>query len=296
MPLIPSLLLPEVYGPWKAEPGFIAAQIAKAAAEGFYRSVEIGPIPYEQDRATIRGICADKEIQVSAWLTQIVDEEKLDLNAIDEDLRRRSVDVIKRSLPIAVESGAGTVAFVGGADPGPHLREKGYDSFVTSMVTICDEAANLGLNVMFEPLDRFAHKKRLIGPTAEAVVAIGRVRETHPGFGLAFDTAHVALNQEEIGEALALASDQVLNLHLSNAVIDPSDPLYGDYHMMPGAPGFLTLDKAASILSDVLRLGIGGESGLRVAIEARARPDDDRQATANLATTFLREAMMRVSI
>ena len=38
--LLPSLLLPEVYGPWKFDRGFVARQIEQAAADGFYRSVE----------------------------------------------------------------------------------------------------------------------------------------------------------------------------------------------------------------------------------------------------------------
>lgn len=293
--LVPSLLLPEVYGPWKFEPGFVARQIEQAAADGFYRSVEISRIQDTNDRDAIRAVCGEHAIRVSCWLTQVIDDEKLDLTAIDETLRLRSVEAIKRQMPDAVACGASTIALVGGPDPGPALRSKGYDSFVGSMTAICDAAADLGAKVMFEPLDRFAHKKRLVGPTDEAVAAFARVREQHPSFGLAFDTAHAALNEEDVAGALALAGEQVANLHLSNAVLDKADPLYGDHHMMPGAPGFLTVEAAATIVAGAARLAAAAGGGLPVAVEARARPTDERQATAAVATDFLKQVFARAA-
>lgn len=286
--IVPSLLLPEVYAPWKAEPGFLVEQIDKAGREGFYRSVEIGPIADAADRSAIKRVCAEHGLRVAAWLTQVLDEEKLDLTAIDETLRLRSVEGLKRALPAAIACGATTVALVGGPDPGPALRERGYDSFVKSLTAICIEAGNLGATVMFEPLDRFAHKKRLIGPTDEAVQAFARVRANCPTFGFAFDTAHAALNEEDIAASLAIAGEQVVNLHLSNAVLDKNDPLYGDHHMMPGAPGFLTIERAAAIVAEVVALGL---RDVRVAIEARAQPGDHRHFTAEAADRFFKAAL-----
>lgn len=286
--IIPSLLLPEVYAPWKAEPGFLVAQIERAGRSGFYRSIEIGPIADAADRSAIKRVCAEHGLQVAVWLTQVLDEEKLDLAAIDETLRRRSVEGIKRALPAAIACGATTVALVGGPDPGPELREQGYDSFVESLTEISVEAGNLGATVMFEPLDRFAHKKRLIGPTDEIVQAFASVRARCPSFGQAFDTAHAALNEEDIAASLALAREHVVNLHLSNAVLDRSAPLYGDHHMVPGAPGFLTIDRAAAIIAEVVKLGI---RGVRTAVEAKAKPKDNHQVTAETATRFLKAAL-----
>lgn len=293
--VLPSLLIPEVYSPWKAEPGFVAGQIERVAGEGFYRSVEISRLPNAADRDKVRGICDDHGIYLSSWLTETIDAEKLDLTSVDTVLRQRSVEVIKRALPEARESGSRTVAMIGGPDPGPELREQGYESFYLSMSAVCTEAANLGMTVMFEPLDRFAHKKRLIGPTAEIVATFRRVKAEHPSFGLAFDTAHAALNEEDIGSALHLAQDQVVNLHLSNAVLDKQDTLYGDHHMMPGAPGFLTIATAASIVSSALSLRIAEPAGLRISVEARAKPDQDREATASASTAFLKATLERAT-
>ncbi|HEY0123909.1 MAG TPA: aminotransferase class III-fold pyridoxal phosphate-dependent enzyme [Rhizobium sp.] len=288
---VPSCLFPEIYGPWATRPGFVAQQLETIVAEGFYRSVEISQIHDATDRSDVRSICADHGFYVTAWLTPVVDEHKLDLTSVDETLRQRSVQVIIQHMPQAIEFGAKTIAFVGGTDPGPALRDKGYDSCYKSMSEISAAAADLGATVMLEPLDRFAHKKRLVGPTSEAVAVFARVRAEHPNFGFAFDTAHSALNDEDIGASLALAKDQIAHLHLSNAVLNPSDPLYGDHHMSPGAPGFLTVERTASLLAAAAKLGIGKDRPLRVAVEARAKPVHAEQEVAAIAKVFLTEAL-----
>lgn len=292
---VPSCLFPEVYAPWAPRTGFVTKQLRQIAEEGFYRSVEISRLRDAADRADMRAICAEHDFYVTAWLTEIVDEYKLDLTSIDETLRRHSVEVIKQHLAQAIECGARTIAFVGGRDPGPSLRDEGYESCYRSMSEISAEAANHGLTVMLEPLDRFAHKKRLVGPTSEAVAVFARIRAEHPNFGFAFDTAHAALNEEDIAASFALAKDQIAHLHLSNAVLDPSDPLYGDHHMLPGAPGFLTVDHTASLFCAAAKLGIGQQQPLRVAIEARAKAEHGEQEVATLAKTFLKQALAKAS-
>lgn len=293
--LVPSFLLPEIYSPWKAEPGFIAGQIARAARDGFYRAVEISRLPNAEDRAAVRSVCAEHDIYVATWLTDTIDAEKLDLSSTDRALQERSVEAIKRVLPEAKDAGTRTISMVGGPDPGPADRERGFESFYRSMTAIAAAAADLGMSVMFEPLDRFAHKKRLIGPTDEIAATFARIQAEYPSFGLAFDTAHAALNEEDFDSALTLARGLVANMHLSNAVLDKTDPRYGDHHMMPGAPGFLTVERAAGILSKCLELGICKTTGLRVAVEARAQPTDARQHTADVSTAFLKDVFTRVS-
>jgi hydroxypyruvate isomerase len=288
---IPSFLLSEIYSPWKRQPGFIATQVERIASEGFFRSVEIGCFYSREDRQTIRRACAEHDLQVSRWLTEVLDDEGLDISAVDQTLRQHSVERIKAQLPEAAECGATTVALIGGVDPGPSLRDQGYESCYKSLTAICAEAANLGMAVMVEPLDRFAHKKRLVGPTDEAVTLFARVREEYPDFGFAFDTAHAALNEEDIEASLALAREQVVQVHLANAVLEKDDALYGDHHIMPGAPGFLTVRRAAEIIAEAAKLGIKQKEGLRITVEARARETDGEQDTARIATAFLAEAI-----
>lgn len=289
--LLPSCLISELYAPWKDDPGLVAREVIGAAQDGFYRAVELAPVALAQDRATIRQVAAEHSLSVAIWLTSTLERDGLDICAVDGQARQRAVEGVKRLLPAARDCGADTVALVSGPDPGADQRIAGYESCRASLSEICAAASDLGLSVMMEPLDRFAHKKRLIGPTAEAVALFDEIRKEHPDFGLAFDSAHVALNGEDLDEAVACAKGQIVNLHLSNAVLDPTDSLYGDHHIPPGAPGFLTVDVAERLISRVAALNL--HHPVRVAVEARAVPGDDPGAMAGAALAFLRAAFDR---
>ncbi len=289
--LLPSCLMPEVYAAWKDQPGFVAGQVERIAANGFFRSVELSPVHEQADRDRIRKVCAEHSIFVGIWLTSVLEREGLDFCAVDEAARERAVEATKQLLPASLECGAQVVALVGGNDPGPDLRESAYDSCYRSLVEISAAAEDLGASVMMEPLDRFAHKKRLCGPTDEAVALFARVRAERPHFGFAFDTAHAALNEEDVAASVALAAEQVVNLHLSNAVLDKADPLYGDHHMMPGAPGFLTVSAAAKILEETARAGRRFGRNIRIAVEARAPAGSPEEQTADIALAFLKAAL-----
>lgn len=93
------------------------------------------------------------------------------------------------------------------------LRKDAAEIFYQTLSEICEEAAKYNINVLVEPLDRGAHKKRFLGPTSEAVALFARVRESYPNVGFAFDTAHAALNGENIYEALELAKPYINQLH-----------------------------------------------------------------------------------
>jgi hydroxypyruvate isomerase len=294
--LVPSCLILEVYAPWQDKPGFVAEQIEQIAYQAFYKSVEIGPVSDKQERMRIGRIGREHAIYVATWLTSALEKQGLDLCSLDESLRLLSVETIKRLLPAAKECGSRTIALVGGPDPGPAYRERGYESCFTSLLAISKTAADLGMSVMFEPLDRFAHKKRLIGPTNEAIALFARVRQEYPDFGFAFDTAHAALNGEDVVASLDLASDMVVNIHLSNAVLDESDDRYGDHHMMPGAPGFLTVKKAAEIIRKAGAAGNRPGAGIRIAVEARALQGSDPHSTAEVAMDFLKAALAEAKI
>lgn len=293
--LAPSCLLPELYWRWKDQPGFYAMQVRSIAEEGYYRSVELSAVALKQDQADIRAICKEHSLTVSSWLTAVLEGQQLDLCSVDEPTRLKSVEVIKQYLPGAAACGSTTVALVSGADPGPDLREKGYNQAHRSLLSVCAEAANLGMAVMFEPLDRFAHKRRLVGPTHEAIALFARIRSDFPDFGFAFDTAHAALNKEDVVGAIELAGEQVVNVHLSNAVLDAFDPRYGDHHMLPGMPGFLTVDKAAEIVAAAAQLASGSGVPIRVAVEARATPTAGEQDVADRSMEFLKATFAQLA-
>lgn len=265
---IPSLLISEVYYPYSLVEGFTADLLKRVGEEDFYQAVEIGYGFSEIERKQISNTAKEQKLTVIQWLTTLIHEKNLDLSSNETKKRQEAVRRINESLYLAAECGASAIAFISGPDPGVSFRQAATESFYQSLCEICEEAATFNLEVLVEPLDREANKKRLLGPTDEAVTLFARVRESFSNIGFAFDTTHAALNREDIFAALKLAQSYIRQIHFSNAVLDPHDALYGDHHMPIGKPGFLDIDSIKAILQKAEDLGLA-DNGMRVAVEVR---------------------------
>ena len=91
------------------------------------------------------------------------------------------------------------------------------------------------LFLTFENFDRDIEKKRLIGPTAEAVALADAI--DRPNFGLTIDLSHLPLLDETAADALHTAAPHLIHAHFGNCVVDhPIFPLYGDFHPRFGHP------------------------------------------------------------
>ncbi|MEH7081151.1 sugar phosphate isomerase/epimerase family protein [Neobacillus drentensis] len=292
---IPSLLVPEIYFPMQQEKGFTANLLEKMATDGFYRSYEIADGQDQQERKRILALKEQYNFQLTQWLTFLIDKNKLDVSSLDSQLRSESVRQIKENIYFAAECGARNIAFVPGPDPGPERRLEAMEGFYEALCDICEEASKYHMNVLVEHLDRFAHKKRLIGPMSDTVELLSSVAKKYSNIGLAFDTAHAALNKEDISEALELAKAQIHQIHFSNAVVDPNSELYGDFHMPIGEPGFLTIEKISDILRKADELSLQSEHGLRVAVEVRGKDKDNYQANETIVRSILEKALSLVA-
>ncbi len=288
---IPSLLVTEVFFPLKDEKGFAAGIVEKFGEEGFYRSFEIGAGYDKEDRKRILEAKEKHNLFISQWLTYLTYEKNLDVSSVDTKLRLDTVREIKHSLYLAAEAGVSNVSFVPGPDPGVNLRDQAIEGFYESICEICEEALTYNMTVTIEALDREVHKKRVLGPTVEAVKLINRVREKYQNFGFAFDTAHAALNGEDVFKSLALSKDVIRQLHFANVVLDPKSELYGDNHMPIGEPGFLNVETMRNILQKVEELGIQTEQGLPVAVEVQGKDKINYLANEESIRASLKSAL-----
>lgn len=291
---IPSLLIPELFHPVKREKNLAAEVLERVVEqEEFYKSVELGDGFEEEERKRILKITKENNIDVTQWLTFLIQENNLDVSSLDSKLRLETVRKIKESLPFAAEIGAKNIAIVTGCDPGKEHWSEGIEVLYESLLEIAEACQEYNMKILVEPLDRFVHKKRIIGTTDETVALLNRVQEKYSNVGIAFDTAHAALNGENIFEALEKGKDLIHQIHFSNAVLAPNSELYGDFHMDIGEPGFLTLDKIAAILKKSDELGIQAENGLRIACEVRGLADKENCYNNELnLRNILKEALI----
>ena len=293
---IPSLLIPEVFHPLKREKDFTADVIERMVAEDFYKSIELGDGIEKPERKRILELTEKNDIIVTQWLTFLIEENNLDVSSLDSKLRLETVNRIKDSLYASAEIGAKNIALVTGDNPGANRWAEGIEGLYESLCEIAEAAKEYDMNLLIEPLDRFAHKKRIIGTTDETVALLSRVQEKHDNVGIAFDTAHAALNGEDIFEAMEKGKSLIHQIHFSNAVLDSNNELYGDFHMEIGSPGFLTVEKISAILRKANELNIQ-ENGLRVAAEVRGKGDKEScYQNEKQLRTILQEALNLVTI
>lgn len=291
--LFPSAHIAELFFPLMSDENAVARIVERIGDIEFYRGFETGIIHDARIARRVLDLAERKKSKVTQWLTFELLKDHLNLSSLDKDLREKSIAHACELVHIAASCGTTKLALVSGSDPGDALRDEAKQAFAEALVRIGEQTRRYpGMLLQVEPLDRFAHKCQLIGPTPETVEWMARLRPDCPNLYLAWDSAHVALNQEDLSASLEQAAPLLSQLHLANAILDPRHGGYGDYHMKFGAPGFLTPDMAAGIIRAALRLDFPAELGaVSIAIEMRTGAQDDLWDNERQCREFLQAAL-----
>lgn len=288
----PSAHLAELFFPLASDENAMLQVIEKIAISDYYQGFETGIFHQPATAKKIRTLAQQHALHVTQWLTFELLKEQLNLSSLDSELREKSIRRACELVHLSAECGTTKLSLVSGSDPGDALRDEAMKGFSEAIVRIGEEVSQYeGMLMQIEPLDRFAHKCQLIGPTRETVEWMTALRPDCPKLYLAWDSAHVALNQEDLAESLRLAAPLISQLHLANAILDPQTAGFGDYHMKFGEPGFLTQTTAAHIINTARHLPLPGELGaISVAIEMRTTDQDDLWDNERQCREFLQRA------
>jgi sugar phosphate isomerase/epimerase len=291
--LHPSLLIGEMFFPIIHDEQNISKIIRRAGEIGFYEGVETGMILSSQAARDIRTACEDKSLRLTQWATLTINKENLNLSSVDNEIRRKSLERVKELVHLSAECGAKTFAVTSGRDPGAAYREEAKKCLADSLHAICDEVRQYkDMDVVMEHLDRYVHKKQLMGPVDETFAWMMPIHQDCPNMYLGWDAAHAALGGENLITTIHQAATIMVQMHLSNAVLNPSDPLYGDNHMKYGAPGFLTVEVAAELFRTAISLDTPKErNGIFTSVEVRPKDGDDLWANEQGCREFLKAAI-----
>ncbi|WP_312054861.1 TIM barrel protein [Pantoea brenneri] len=291
--LVPSAHIAELFFPDMQDESRVVDIADHLSQQPFYRFIETGMVLQPAQARRLRDISETKQVKLTQWMTFVLNQQGLNLSSPDRIQRKRSMKRACELVHRAAECGATRIAFVSGSDPGAAQREAAKSALGETLEQVGEVMSQYPQMIMqLEPLDRFAHKCQLIGPTDETLRWMQQLRRTCPRLYLAWDSAHVALNQEDPVEALRLWGALVSQLHLANAILDPHDPGYGDHHMRFGAPGFLTPAVATAIVAAARQLPNDPRLDERsIAVEMRTTPDDDRWQIEQACREFLQQAL-----
>jgi sugar phosphate isomerase/epimerase len=292
----PSLLLIQTHYHHSREKGAIAGAIEQTIADGFFKNVEIPTITHKADLEKINKLLINSdEVTLTMWMSLELYSENLNLAAIEETHRKKSVDRIKFFIDDAVMCNADRLGVISGTDPGPDKREKAIENLYKSLCELCETVLKFhSIRIVFEPLDRGAHKNGVIGPTNEFIQLIERIRNSFPNIGLVWDSAHVGLCGDDIFKSLELSKDLIDIIHLSNADLNRSSRIFGDFHMKIGKPGFLTTQKIADLFDKAIEIDLFGKHKPNVAVEVLSSEQEDPWATVLYCKRILLDAWTHI--
>ncbi len=217
--------------------GPIAETLTRLALDDFFGAAEITWIKDPVERARVRSIAEQSRLKLGYGAQPTLLMQKLSLNDLDPDGRRRAVAQIKACIDEAAELGCARVAFLAGPDPGDADRERALDLLAASITELCHYAQDKGIALTLETFDRTVDKKSLIGPSELAAQFAARIRADFPSFGLMYDLSHMPLLGESALPALSTLKDHLVHIHVGNCVMTPGRVAYGDQHPRFGFPG-----------------------------------------------------------
>lgn len=273
--------------------GPLLETLAHIAHDPFFSAIEVGPMHDAGVRREAASLLATAGLRVGFGCQPVLLSGKHDLNSLDASKRQAAIDACYAAIEQAAELGAKRFAVLSGPDPGAADREQAVDALVQSLIAVGKRCEENGMEFCLETFDRDIDKKCLVGPNALAVAVSERVREELPGFGLMLDLSHLPLQHETSREALTVARDHLMHIHIGNCLMhDESHPLYGDHHPRFGYPGTPNgVPELQEFLSVLLEIGYLEEKARRiVAFEVKPAPGESSLAVIAQAKRTLIEA------
>ncbi len=135
----------------------------------------------------------EHDYQLTIWASPNINEKGDNLSALDSEERRRAVVYVKELLAEAAESGAYHVGLPSGPDVSPEKREDAKKARFESFCEISQEAAKYqDMHLALEPLDRYVHKKQLMGPIHGVIDWFEGLKKECPNFYIHWVSAHGA--------------------------------------------------------------------------------------------------------
>jgi len=292
--LYPSAHILEMFMPYLHDEKRLIEVLRKIAEMDFYRSVELPTFPTKEHRDTVRRILRDNDLTAATYAAPYLNERGMSLCDLNDRRRAETIRYLKMQADFAAECGYSPFGVPSGPYPGDEFHDEAMAVQADTLARIADYTALLGMNCSIEPLDRYAHKKALIGPMDEVVEWFRPLHEAPPTLFLHWDSSHEQLGGLGILNTLDMAAPYLSQIHLCDCINDPTHPCFGDLHMDPAEPpdweteGFLTPEIGAEIIRRAASLD--KPAGVRrfwVSVEVLGHKGDNLWHKERIAREFL---------
>ena len=232
-----------------------------------------------------------QKFELTYWITGEIQRAKLNLSSVNEEKRIASVELVKSMIKIAVKTNCQWIGLASGCIES--TVEEGLIAFQKSISDLLLEIENqkYQISIILEPLDQFAHKCNVIGTLDTILQLLRSIPErflNHKRLSICFDTAHVALNDDNFETTFQKLAPYISRVHFANAVLNKQSPMYGDYHLPLCQEGFLNLELAREVRK-FIELYLTGE--ITVTMEVRETQREHAWVLEKEMKEFLNEVL-----
>jgi len=257
----PGLMISNVQPESRKVEGRTLEVLEQAMQLDFFEAYQTVEVPYPAERLNIAKHAKAGNLTMTYCLARVLNENRLDLSTLDEDLRKKSIRMLLPHFEDALQQGCNAVQVISGpAETDPDLRQQQLYQFEKSWLELCTQATKKNLKVIVEPLDAEVHKKKALGYTKEALKMARNLSADVDNAFLCLDTSHMILNGENVPSSVAEAMDYIDEFHLCNPVLKRDDPLFGDTHIKFGPPGELDITAIADLMAQCYQAGFFSKS------------------------------------
>ncbi len=277
--------------------GPILETLRKIALDEYFDAVEITWIKDPATRRAAKKILETAHMEVAYGGQPRLLTQKLNINDLNEEGRRKALATLIEGIDEACEMGASGFAFLSGKYE-ESRKEEAYQALLKSTREICAYAKSKGnIMVAHEVFDYDIEKSSLIGPAALARRYAQDICKEFDNFGLMVDLSHLPLIRETAREAILPVKDYLVHAHLGNCVVkDKGNPAYGDQHPRFGFPGGENdVDEVVEYLQVLLDIGFLNEKKRPfLSFEVKPVGDEDPDLVVANAKRVLNRAWARL--
>ena len=171
--------------------------------------------PDELDRGELEALLRAARLELAALASgRMILEEGLSLADIDERGRARAVARIEELTDYGAAFGAPViVGLVRGNKPPDGDLDGALERFVESMRECADHAAERGVGIVVEAINRY--ETALLNTAAQTVAAIERIGR--PNVAVLLDAFHMNIEEVDVGAAIRATGARLGHFHLADS-------------------------------------------------------------------------------
>lgn len=205
------------------------------ACDPFFDAIEVSQIKDDGTREKVKSMLEQAHMKVCYGAQPRLLGPGLNPNDLDEEKRREAEKTLLEAVDEADYLGAKGIAFLAGKWR-PETKEAAYRQLLKTTKTVCDYAAQKGMNVNLEVFDFDMDKAALIGPAPYAAQFAADMRCMVNNFGLLVDLSHFPTTYETSRFVIRTLRPYITHFHIGNAVVKKGCEAYGDQHPRFGFP------------------------------------------------------------